>query len=155
MWVSNRYSYLRLLPWWPSLANEDDESHLQPLNLPQDGLMLNLVVKDIWYRSNLPRDLLVQIYNMVDTRKDGTLDRKSFIVGMWLVDQCLYGRKLTNELDQRVWNSVDGYVLGTINVKPATSDHYHNANNPLDKPSKLSVRQELKNIKRDLRNVRI
>ncbi|CAI4034340.1 hypothetical protein SMKI_10G1270 [Saccharomyces mikatae IFO 1815] len=155
MWVSNRYSYLRLLPWWPTFADEDDESRLQPLNLPQDGLMLNLVVKDIWCRSNLPVDLLVQIYNMVDTRKDGTLDRKSFIVGMWLVDQCLYGRKLTNELDQRVWNSVDNYILGAINVKSPTSDRYHSTTNLPDKPPKLSVRQELKNIKRDLRNVRI
>ncbi|CAI4043657.1 hypothetical protein SKDZ_10G1300 [Saccharomyces kudriavzevii ZP591] len=155
MWVSNRYSYLRLLPWWPTLTNEDDEPNLKPLTLPQDGLMLNLVVKDIWYRSNLPTDLLVQIYNMVDTRKDGTLDRKSFIVGMWLVDQCLYGRKLTNELDQRVWNSVDNYVLGTINVKPTSAERYPNADNVVEKPSKLSVRQELKNIKRDLRNVRI
>ncbi|EJS43148.1 YJL083W [Saccharomyces arboricola H-6] len=155
MWVSNRYSYLRLLPWWPTLSNEDDEPNVQPLDLPQDGLMLNLVVKDIWYRSNLPTDLLVQIYNLVDTRKDGTLDRKSFIVGMWLVDQCLYGRKLTNELDQRVWNSADNYVLGTINVKPSATDRHHNADNALEKPSKLSVRQELKNIKHDLRNVRI
>ncbi|CAI4044617.1 hypothetical protein SUVZ_10G1170 [Saccharomyces uvarum] len=155
MWVSNRYLYLRLLPWWPTLTNEDNELNLQPLSLPQDGLMFNLVVKDIWNRSNLPTDLLIQIYNMVDTRKDGTLDRKSFIVGMWLVDQCLYGRKLTNELDQRVWSSVDNHILGAINPQPIATDRHHNADNVLEKPSKLTVRQELKNIKRDLRNVRI
>lgn len=35
MWVSNRYLYLRLLSWWPTLTNEDNEHNLQPLSLPR------------------------------------------------------------------------------------------------------------------------
>ena len=89
--------------------SSDRENFL--LDLPKDGLILNVVVKDIWERSNLPNDLLRQIYDLVDLRKDGTLDRKSFIVGMWLVDQCLYGRKLPTSINQMIWDSVDKFAL--------------------------------------------
>lgn len=79
-----------------------------PIDLPEEGLILNLVVFEIWKRSYLNNELLCQIYNMVDTRKDGTLTRQSFLVGMWLVDQCLYGRKLPKELNKNVWLSALG-----------------------------------------------
>lgn len=134
MWVSNRNCYLELLPWW----NETDAK------IPEDGLMLNLVVSDIWSRSNLPQDTLANIYDKVDTRKDACLDRKSFIVGMWLVDQCLYGRKLPNKLDQRIWDSVDRYVISV-----------HSAiNNPkmIQKTRKKIMKREIKSLKKDTKN---
>lgn len=68
-------------------------------------LILNIVVRDLWSRSKLPNDLLDQIYKLVDIRQDGFLDKKSFIVGMWLVDQCLYGRKLPKVVAEDLWNS--------------------------------------------------
>lgn len=143
MWVSNRCLYLELLPWWESIMT-GKASPTEPL--PEDGLMLNLVVKDIWARSNLPNDLLSQIYEKVDTRKDGTLDRKSFIIGMWLVDQCLYGRKLPRELNQQVWDSVDRYVVNVINQ--ATLKH-------IDKSKKRQMKQEIKNIKKEIKNTHL
>lgn len=141
MWVSNRCVYLELLPWWESVISGRSAP---PVKLPEDGLMLNLVVQDIWSRSNLPTDLLMQIYDKVDTRNDGTLDRKSFIVGMWLVDQCLYGRKLPREIDQQVWDSVDRYVVNVINS---------NTMKQMDKSKKRQMKQEIKNIKKDIKNV--
>lgn len=143
MWVSNRCMYLDLLPWWAAVLDGDSDINVQ---LPEDGLMLNLVVKDIWSRSNLSNELLLQIYDMVDTRGDGTLDRKSFVVGMWLVDQCLYGRKLPKEIDHKVWSSVDKYVVSTIN----TANLKH-----LDRNKKKLMRQEIKNIKKELKNVHL
>ncbi|KAL3234456.1 Increased rDNA silencing protein 4 [Nakaseomyces bracarensis] len=161
MWVSNRYLYLNLLPWWPKdevenevdevdssitapsapCDSEEDEVTKLLLSLPNDGLMLNLVAKDIWERSNLPNDLLRQIYNMVDTRKDGTLNRESFLVGMWLVDQCLYGRKLPQEVDPKVWASVDKWVLNVVNSTMMTALE--------KKQKKKMMKRELKNIKKE------
>jgi len=115
MWMSNRFRYLTTLHWWPPTDNAD-------ILLPQDGLILALVVQKIWKRSNLSNALLANIFDLVDCRKDGTLDRRSFIVGMWLVDQCLYGRKLPPTVPQEVWNSVDRFAVNVakndkINLK--------------------------------------
>lgn len=141
MWVTNRCLYLELLPWWGSVISGQ---RAPPVKLPEDGLVLNLVVKDIWQRSNLPNGLLMQIYEKVDTRQDGTLDRKSFIVGMWLVDQCLYGRKLPKDIDQQVWDSVDRYVVNVINSTTMKQ---------MDRSKKKQLKQEIKNIKKDMKNV--
>jgi len=84
---------------------------------PETNLMLNFVVKDLWSRSQLPPDLLRQIWDLVDTRGDGCLERKSFIIGMWLVDQCLYGRKLPKQLDAAVWNSLSQLGVNVV-IKP-------------------------------------
>lgn len=51
MWVTNRNCYLELLPWW-------QDSGEQVVFVPEDGLILNLVVLDIWTRSHLPQDKL-------------------------------------------------------------------------------------------------
>ncbi|QLL33841.1 hypothetical protein HG536_0F01660 [Torulaspora globosa] len=143
MWVSNRCLYLELLPWWSSVISGQSAP---PVSLPEDGLILSLVVKDIWARSNLPNDLLRQIYEKVDTRGDGTLDRKSFIVGMWLVDQCLYGRKLPKKISQQVWDSVDRYVVNVLNST---------AMKHMGKSKKKLMKQEIKNIKKDIKNVHL
>ncbi|CCH61031.1 hypothetical protein TBLA_0D05380 [Henningerozyma blattae CBS 6284] len=190
VWVTNRYQYLTLLPWWENLisnkkpvfsidkALSDDEKKGRPLppkiiidkdgliknkphdtyldinynnhsskhsiKLPEEGLILNLVVKDIWQRSKISDDLLKQIYQMVDTRKDGTLTRRSFIVGMWLVDQCLYGRKLPSEINQNVWLSADGYgVTNSVHLKK------------LKQHEKKLMKQEMKHIKREMKNVEL
>ena len=119
MWMSNRFRYLTTLHWWPPTAETiTDTPHI----LPQDGLILALVVHKIWKRSNLSDSLLANIFDLVDFRKDGTLDRRSFIVGMWLVDQCLYGRKLPQIVPQEVWESVDRFAVNVamndkINMK--------------------------------------
>jgi len=77
------------------------------------------VVRDIWSRSGLGEHCLAQIWALVDgggagqwgavTEKSGRgrLDREEFVVGMWLIDQCLKGRKLpVAKVPQGVWASV-------------------------------------------------
>lgn len=144
MWVSNRFRYLNLLSWWPSETstgadNDEDEDSVSktniPVELPEEGLILNLVVQQIWCRSNLPNNLLADIYDRVDTRQDGTLDRRSFVVGMWLVDQCLYGRKLPNMVDQKVWESADRYMVTVT-----------------QKARRRQLKEEIRNIKRENKN---
>lgn len=79
-----------------------------------DNLILGLIVKRIWSRSKLPNETLELIWNLVDFRKDGTLNKHEFLVGMWLVDQCLYGRKLPKKVDDSVWSSLESIGLNVI-----------------------------------------
>ena len=88
---------------------EEAASKLHSLqNTDSNQLILGAVVKRIWNRSRLPNDILEQIWNLVDFRRDGTLNKNEFLVGMWLVDQCLYGRKLPKKIEPIVWDSLGG-----------------------------------------------
>ena len=68
--------------------------------------VLNLVVRDIWSRSRLPTDVLAEIWDLVNIHGRDRLQRSEFIVGMWLIDQRLKGRKLPFVVSETVWNSV-------------------------------------------------
>lgn len=130
VWVANKGLYMNLVdPATLKQGAEEQESEnvalkasmlstkTEPSPMQETSLMLNLVVRDLWSRSRLPPDLLRQVWELVDTRKDGTIERKSFIIGMWLVDQCLYGRKLPKQLDNSVWNSVSQLGVNVV-IKP-------------------------------------
>ncbi|RAL13973.1 protein irs4 [Aspergillus homomorphus CBS 101889] len=83
-------------------------SQIPPGLLPRDAseMVVNLVVRDIWSRSDLPQHVLEQIWNLVDRQKNGLLDREEFVVGMWLIDQQLKGHKLPVRVPDSVWYSV-------------------------------------------------
>lgn len=68
--------------------------------------VLNIVVRDIWSRSHLPNDVLADIWDLVDTQGDDRLKRHEFVVGMWLIDQRLKGRKTPFKVSESLWNSV-------------------------------------------------
>ncbi|KAF2123045.1 hypothetical protein BDV96DRAFT_626815 [Lophiotrema nucula] len=70
--------------------------------------VLNIVTKEIWLRSRLPEDALEEVWNLVDGRGNGRLRREEFVVGMWLIDQTLKGRKLPPRVSESVWGSVKG-----------------------------------------------
>lgn len=94
-------------------ATEQDIQQLHGLvDADAHELIHGVVVKRIWSRSKLSQEVLASIWELVDFRKDGTLNKAEFIVGMWLVDQCLYGRKLPKEVGELVWAS-----LGSIGVR--------------------------------------
>ncbi|KAL6940239.1 hypothetical protein ACO0QE_004136 [Hanseniaspora vineae] len=132
IWVSNRNSYLSLLP--PSLKSQYENEVIEE---GDEDVILNVLVYEIWSRSHLSPKLLRQIYNMVDLYKDGLLRRRSFIVGMWLIDQCLYGKKLPPKVDDRVWQSVDKIIIG-VNIDPKS----------FAKKKKKYIRKQLKDLKK-------
>ena len=68
--------------------------------------VLNIVVRDIWCRSRLPNDVLEEVWDLVDNEDVGTLSKEEFVVGMWLIDQRLKGRKLPVKVSESVWSSV-------------------------------------------------
>ncbi|KAK3357095.1 increased rDNA silencing protein 4 [Lasiosphaeria hispida] len=77
-------------------------------------MVVNVVVRDIWGRSRLPADELSEVWELVDRRGEGVLDRQEFVVGMWLIDQRLRGRKIPARVGESVWESVRGGGVGVV-----------------------------------------
>lgn len=50
--------------------------------------------RELWQRSRLPESVLEQIWAYVDAGGKGMLTREEFVLGTWLVDGCLAGRKV-------------------------------------------------------------
>ncbi|KAI7278970.1 hypothetical protein KC345_g5635 [Hortaea werneckii] len=71
-----------------------------------DQEVSSLVVRDIWSRSRLPASELEMVWELVDNTGVGRLSKEEFVVGMWLVDQRLKGRKLPVRVSPTVWASV-------------------------------------------------
>jgi hypothetical protein len=74
-------------------------------------------VRDIWSRSRLPFDELAEVWDLVYGNGGGDLARgalgkQEFVVGMWLIDQRLKGRKIPARVGDSVWDSARG-----MNVK--------------------------------------
>lgn len=87
----------------------------------------NIVVKDLWLRSRLPPSELETVWNLVvqapaqpqsnqPAQSPRTyLCKEEFVVGLWLIDQRLKGRKLPVKVSETVWTSVKG--LQGIKIK--------------------------------------
>lgn len=87
-------------------SSRASEASPSPDDPAQD--VLNLVVREIWSRSRLPDSALEEIWDLVDSRGIGRLRRDEFVVGLWLVDQSLKGRKMPFKVSDSVWESVRG-----------------------------------------------
>lgn len=104
---------------WSSSQNSlstTDIGRRAPVNspLPEDCVS-GLIVRDIWSRSRLPDDVLSDIWELVNRTGTGILSKDEFVVGVWLVDQRLKGRKLPQRVSDSVWSSVG--TLGGVKVK--------------------------------------
>lgn len=91
--------------------------HVFPPFEGSEGVVCNLVVKDVFSRSRLHFDVLEEVYLLIDRKGAGYLEREEFVVGLWLIDQRLKGRKLPVRVSDHVWRSVGG--LQGIKVKKA------------------------------------
>ncbi|KAL2164316.1 hypothetical protein VTH06DRAFT_3532 [Thermothelomyces fergusii] len=140
VWASNRGLLLR--PGWAvqyAAATEDGESpepgsrssnnssssildqSRAPPGRPEAELVVNVVARDIWSRSRLPADELAEVWDLVDRDGRGALTRDEFVVGMWLIDQRLRGRKIPARVSPSVWDSVaGGAALGVVVPPPAS-----------------------------------
>lgn len=90
LWAANRGHYVEA-----SATNASDN-------------VAGVVVRDIWRRSRLPDHVLEEVWELVDTEKTGWLGRAEFVVGLWLIDQRLKGRKLPVRVQPTVWRSARG-----------------------------------------------
>ena len=96
VWAANRGLYTESLK----------DIAVEATGRAHSDLVLNLVVRDIWKRSRLPDDVLEEVWELVDRGGIGALARDEFVVGMWLIDQRLRGRKLPMRVSYSVWASV-------------------------------------------------
>lgn len=84
----------------------------------------NVVVRDLWSRSRLPIDELAEVWDLVNRTGKGTLDKSEFVVGMWLIDQRLRGRKIPQKVTDSVWASARGIsVKGPPKEKKVKHKH--------------------------------
>ncbi|KAK4997841.1 Increased rDNA silencing protein [Elasticomyces elasticus] len=77
-----------------------------PSDASEVAFVWNVVVRDIWTRSRLPGHVLEEVWELVDTQGAGRLAKEEFVVGLWLIDQRLKGRKLPVRVSESVWASV-------------------------------------------------
>ncbi|RYP17276.1 hypothetical protein DL766_008939 [Monosporascus sp. MC13-8B] len=92
----------------PSGAAEPENNNKHPPGGDGKDLVANVVVRDIWARSRLPFDELAEVWDLVDRHGRGALDKTEFVVGMWLIDQRLRGRKIPRKVGDSVWWSANG-----------------------------------------------
>ncbi|GAB7363993.1 hypothetical protein MBLNU230_g4553t1 [Neophaeotheca triangularis] len=121
VWAANRAIYCAASP--PSQPPQQPDPALtpnttgntattdplpKPLSAPSNPSdeVSSIVARDLWLRSRLPTQTLETIYDLVNTRKSHQLSKEEFVVGLWLVDQRLKGRKLPTKVGETVWASV-------------------------------------------------
>ncbi|PBP25593.1 hypothetical protein BUE80_DR003445, partial [Diplocarpon rosae] len=82
-----------------------------------EGRVVNVVARDVWNRSRLHSDVLEEVWELVDRGGRGALEKEEFVVGMWLIDQRLKGRKLPIRVSESVWQSAGASAGSGIQVR--------------------------------------
>ncbi|CZT52008.1 uncharacterized protein RSE6_13241 [Rhynchosporium secalis] len=103
VWASNRGLFPTPIPTTKGSGTRDENT------------VPNVVVRDVFSRSRLHIDVLEEVYELVDRGKSGRLEKEEFVIGLWLIDQRLKGRKLPIRVSDSVWKSVG--ALSGLKVK--------------------------------------
>lgn len=109
VWAANKGLYT----FWDFSTTAFENPSRPPAEM---DAVLNIVVRDLWERSRLPRSELEEVWDLVARENANTLRRDEFVVGMWLLDQRLKGRKLPTRVSPSVWASVRHSL--NISAKP-------------------------------------
>ncbi|KAL8969580.1 MAG: hypothetical protein Q9183_001938 [Haloplaca sp. 2 TL-2023] len=107
VWAANRGLLVPYLHSQPSLSVSNTSD--QTAEVAKNGV-LNIIVRDIWLRSHLSPDVLAEVWDLVNLTGGPSLGKEEFVVGMWLVDQRLKGRKLPGRVSDSVWWSARGLM---------------------------------------------
>lgn len=109
VWAANKGIYCTYTPEEQQLFNRPPSSAKwrAAMDAASDQVS-SIVAKDIWSRSRLPEVELETVWDLVDSECVGRLSKEEFVVGMWLIDQRLKGRKLPVKVSATVWASVRG-----------------------------------------------
>ncbi|KAL2075317.1 hypothetical protein VTL71DRAFT_260 [Oculimacula yallundae] len=91
---------------------------LFPSGSPTDeNTVPSVVVRHVFSRSRLHADVLEEAYELVDRSKTGRLEKEEFVVGLWLIDQRLKGRKLPIRVSESVWKSAGSFLKVKVRKK--------------------------------------
>uniref|UniRef100_A0A0K0CXP6 Intersectin-1 n=1 Tax=Angiostrongylus cantonensis TaxID=6313 RepID=A0A0K0CXP6_ANGCA len=85
-------------PWEISVAEHQSNSAQFALLNPQNGRIDGNTARNVLMRSNLPPQVLAQIWALADTNRDGMLDVREFSIAMRLTRNCLSGFPLPSIL---------------------------------------------------------
>ncbi|KAI4716616.1 hypothetical protein E4T48_07179 [Aureobasidium sp. EXF-10727] len=88
------------------LAAHPESKESDRIRIEVGDQVADIVARDIWLRSRLPPHELELIWDLVDNQRCGRLHRDEFVIGLWLIDQRLKGRKIPVKVTDSVWNSV-------------------------------------------------
>ena len=108
VWAANKGMFLPPSSQSPSQAALENDPSLD---------VLNISVQEIWTRSRLPTHVLEEVWDLVDSKGVGRLSRYEFVVGLWLIDQRLKGRKLPIKVSDSVWQSARGIGLKVRSIR--------------------------------------
>ena len=116
VWQSNRGLHVSetLPPPRPSASPSPSRARRSPTgvsNRDPSEYVISIVVREVWKRSRLPDDELAEVWDLVDREKRGLLHKQEFVVGMWLIDQRLKGRKIPHKVTDSVWGSANGMTM--------------------------------------------
>lgn len=138
VWASNRGLFLV-----PASSDPEHNPQMQPHNHRAGGggatavrdrsheelseHVASVVVRDIWSRSRLPEPELAEVWDLVyglgqegGPRVRAALGKSEFVVGTWLIDQRLRGRKIPPRVSDSVWSSAKGLWSAARNP-----NHHH------------------------------
>ncbi|KAK5118964.1 hypothetical protein LTR62_000175 [Meristemomyces frigidus] len=110
VWAANRGLHISFQPQKEQEPRRAQDTSTSPKATLSNELhcVSNIITRDIWSRSRLPGDVLADVWDLVDNDRVGRLNKEEFVVGMWLIDQRLKGRKLPVKVTPTVWQSVKG-----------------------------------------------
>ncbi|GAB7354219.1 hypothetical protein MBLNU459_g4763t1 [Dothideomycetes sp. NU459] len=107
VWAANKGLHVLYTPLEQDMvARQPDARSVVRMRDAVAEQVSNVVTRDIWSRSRMPAHILEQVWDLVDTQANGRLLKEEFVVGLWLIDQLLKGRKLPVKVSETVWNSV-------------------------------------------------
>lgn len=106
VWAANKGMHYSFTPEEERQASEAESSRITRGAVTDQ--VSSIVARDIWNRSRLPEAVLETVWDLVDNDCVGRLNKEQFVVGMWLIDQRLKGRKLPVKVSDTVWASVRG-----------------------------------------------
>lgn len=107
VWAANKGIYCSLMAEEEQALRTTSKSNISSaVNEAIANSVSGIVARDIWNRSRLSETVLEMVWDLVDTDGVGRLSKDEFVVGMWLIDQRLKGRKLPVKVSTSVWASV-------------------------------------------------
>lgn len=118
VWASNRGLFLVPTPGSSAAQTSSDLALRDRSHEELSEHVASVVVRDIWSRSRLPGAELAEVWDLVyglgsgaegaGPRVPAALSKSEFVVGTWLIDQRLRGRKIPPRVSDSVWSSAKG-----------------------------------------------
>lgn len=116
VWAANKGLYISFTVEEQRLLSREPESQrAHDIRESVSEQVSSIVVRDVWSRSRLSETILETVWDLVDNQNVGRLSKEEFVVGLWLIDGRLKGKKLPVKVSDSVWTSVK--ALGNIKVR--------------------------------------